>query len=103
LSRSGYPVDHERLLHACAEHKVVIELNAHPRRLDLDWRWIEKAQELGVLISINPDAHNIAGLKDIRYGVLVAQKAGLPASGNLSSRSLSDMRNFIAEQQKKRP
>jgi DNA polymerase (family 10) len=103
LSRSGYPVDHDRLLHACAEHKVVIELNAHPRRLDLDWRWIEKAQELGVLISINPDAHNIAGLKDIRYGVLVAQKAGLPASGNLSSRSLSDMRNFIAEQQKKRP
>jgi DNA polymerase (family 10) len=103
LSRSGYPVDHERLLHACAEHNVVIELNAHPRRLDLDWRWIEKAQELGVLISINPDAHNIAGLKDIRYGVLVAQKAGLPASGNLSSRSLSDMRNFIAEQQKKRP
>ncbi|MFN9804759.1 MAG: helix-hairpin-helix domain-containing protein [Bacteroidota bacterium] len=103
LSRSGYPVDHERLLQACAEHKVVIELNAHPRRLDLDWRWIERAQELGVMISINPDAHNIAGLNDIRYGVLVAQKAGLPATGNLSSLSLSDMRHFIANQQQKRP
>ncbi|MFN9666946.1 MAG: helix-hairpin-helix domain-containing protein [Bacteroidota bacterium] len=103
LSRSGYPVDHERLLQACAEHKVVIELNAHPRRLDLDWRWIERAQELGVMISINPDAHNIAGLNDIRYGVLVAQKAGLPAAGNLSSLSLSDMRHFIANQQQKRP
>ncbi|MFN5361359.1 MAG: helix-hairpin-helix domain-containing protein [Bacteroidota bacterium] len=103
LSRSGYPVDHERLLQACAEHKVVIELNAHPRRLDLDWRWIERAQELGVMISINPDAHNIAGLNDIRYGVLVAQKAGLPATGNLTSLSLSDMRHFIANQQQKRP
>ncbi|MFN5363132.1 MAG: helix-hairpin-helix domain-containing protein [Bacteroidota bacterium] len=103
LSRSGYPVDHERLLQACAEHKVVIELNAHPRRLDLDWRWIERAQELGVMISINPDAHNVAGLNDIRYGVLVAQKAGLPATGNLSSLSLSDMRHFIANQQQKRP
>ncbi|MFN9854631.1 MAG: helix-hairpin-helix domain-containing protein [Bacteroidota bacterium] len=103
LSRSGYPVDHERLLQACAEHKVVIELNAHPRRLDLDWRWIERAQELGVMISINPDAHNIAGLNDIRYGVLVAQKAGLPATGNLSSLSLSDMQHFIANQQQKRP
>lgn len=103
LSRSGYPVDHERLLQACAEHKVVIELNAHPRRLDLDWRWIERAQELGVMISINPDAHNIAGLNDIRYGVLVAQKAGLPATGNLSSLSLSNMQHFIANQQQKRP
>ena len=103
LSRSGYPVDHERLLQACAEHKVVIELNAHPRRLDLDWRWIERAQELGVMISINPDAHNVAGLNDIRYGVLVAQKAGLPATGNLSSLSLSDMQHFIANQQQKRP
>lgn len=103
LSRSGYPVDHERLLQACAEYKVVIELNAHPRRLDLDWRWIERAQELGVMISINPDAHNIAGLNDIRYGVLVAQKAGLPATGNLSSLSLSDMQHFIANQQQKRP
>jgi DNA polymerase (family 10) len=79
----------------------VIELNAHPRRLDIDWRWIEKARELGVMISINPDAHNIAGMQDVRYGVLVAQKAGLDATGNLSSYTLSQMHDFIRLQKKK--
>jgi DNA polymerase (family 10) len=101
LSRSGYPVDHDVLLEACARYQVAIELNAHPRRLDMDWRWIEKARKLGVMISINPDAHNIAGMQDIRYGVLVAQKAGLNALGNLSSYSLSQMREFILLQKKK--
>ena len=101
LSRNGYPVDHEALLTACAKHQVVIELNAHPRRLDIDWRWIERARDLGVLISINPDAHNIAGMQDIRYGVLVAQKAGLTATGNLSSYTLSQMREFISLQKNK--
>lgn len=101
LSRNGYPVDHEALLEACAKYQVVIELNAHPRRLDIDWRWIERARELGVMISINPDAHNIAGMHDIRYGVLVAQKAGLSAAGNLSSYSLAQMRDFIRHQKNK--
>lgn len=101
LSRSGYPVDHDALLEACARYQVAIELNAHPRRLDMDWRWIEKARKLGVMISINPDAHNIAGMQDIKYGVLVAQKAGLNAIGNLSSYSLSQMREFILLQKKK--
>jgi len=101
LSRSGYPVDHDALLEACARYQVAIELNAHPRRLDVDWRWIEKARKLGVMISINPDAHNIAGMQDIKYGVLVAQKAGLNALGNLSSYSLPQMREFILLQKKK--
>ena len=101
LSRSGYPVDHDVLLEACARYQVAIELNAHPRRLDVDWRWIEKARKLGVMISINPDAHNIAGMQDIKYGVLVAQKAGLNALGNLSSYSLPQMREFILLQKKK--
>lgn len=101
LSRNGYPVDHEALLEACAKHHVVIELNAHPRRLDIDWRWIERARELGVLISINPDAHNVAGMQDVKYGILVAQKAGLDAAGNLSSYSLSQMQEFIRFQKSK--
>jgi DNA polymerase (family 10) len=101
LSRSGYPVDHDALLEACARYQVAIELNAHPRRLDVDWRWIEKARKLGVMISINPDAHNIAGMQDIKYGVMVAQKAGLNALGNLSSYSLPQMREFILLQKKK--
>lgn len=103
LSRNGYPVDHQRIIDACAANQVVIELNAHPRRLDMDWRWIEKALEKNVLISIDPDAHSIDGFTDCRYGVLVAQKAGLPKEKNLSSFSLPQIQAFIQEQKAKRP
>ncbi len=85
LSRKGYPIDHIKIIDACAANQVVIELNAHPRRLDLDWQWIDKALSKGVLLSINPDAHSIQGLQDVRYGVLAAQKGGLTADRNLSS------------------
>ncbi len=97
LSRPGYPVNHERLIEACAAHQVVIELNAHPRRLDLDWRWIDYALRKNVLISIDPDAHSIAGYHDIHYGVLAAQKGGLRAEQNLSSFSLEHMKRFVSE------
>lgn len=103
LSRAGYPVDHQKIIDACAANKVVIELNAHPRRLDIDWRWIQKAIEKNVLISINPDAHHCAGYKDCKYGVLVAQKAGLPKSRNLSSFGLAAFEAFVKEQHSKRP
>ncbi len=103
LSRKGYPVNHEVLIEACAEHNVVMELNAHPRRLDMDWRYIQKAIEMDVLISIDPDAHAIEGFDDCKYGVLVAQKAGLTAANNLSSFSLAEMMEFIEYQQAKRP
>ncbi len=102
LSRKGYPVNHEAIIEACAENNVVIELNAHPRRLDMDWRYIQAAVESDVLISINPDAHAIEGFDDCKYGVLVAQKAGLTAANNLSSFTLSEMMEFIAYQQEKR-
>lgn len=102
LSRKGYPINHEAIISACAEHNVVIELNAHPRRLDMDWRYIHLATEQDVLISINPDAHAIDGFEDCAYGVLVAQKAGLTAAQNLSSFSLSEMMEFISYQQAKR-
>ncbi|MEM9931089.1 MAG: helix-hairpin-helix domain-containing protein, partial [Bacteroidota bacterium] len=73
LSRSGYPIDHQKVIDACAEHQVVIELNANPYRLDLDYTWIPYAVEKGVPISINPDAHSIGGIDDIKYGVLAAR------------------------------
>lgn len=81
LSRAGYPIDHRRVIDACAEHDVAIELNANPYRLDLDWRWIPYAMEKGVAISINPDAHSTGGIDDVRYGVLAARKGGLTAAG----------------------
>jgi DNA polymerase (family 10) len=95
LSRPGYPVDHRRLIDACAVHKVVLEINAHPRRLDLDWRWIPYALEKGVLLSVDPDAHSTEGMQMIRYGVLAAQKGGLSREHNLSSFSLEAFTDFI--------
>ena len=65
LMRSGYQINHEMIIDACAANKVVIELNAHPYRLDIDWRWIHYAQNKGVLISINPDAHEKMGYHDM--------------------------------------
>src|SRR5690606_13420470 len=61
LSRSGYPVDYRRVIDACAANGVVIEINANPLRLDLDWRWHQYALEKGVLLTINPDAHRTSG------------------------------------------
>ena len=96
LSRAGYPVDHQKLIEACAAHGVVIEINAHPRRLDMDWRWIGYALQKNVLISIDPDAHSLTGYHDIHYGVLAAQKGGVTAGNNLSSYTLQQMRDFVS-------
>jgi DNA polymerase (family 10) len=95
LSRPGYPIDHVSIIDACVENQVAIELNAHPRRLDMDWRWIDYALEKGVLISIDPDAHSVEGYDVCRYGVLVAQKGGLTKAQNLSSFSLQEFEDYL--------
>jgi DNA polymerase (family 10) len=100
LSRPGYPVDHKTIIDACVRNKVAIELNAHPRRLDMDWRWIGYALDQGALISIDPDAHSIGGYKDVRYGTLAAQKAGLTPARNLSSFTLEEFKTYLAERKK---
>lgn len=102
ISRNGYEVDHNEIIEACAKHNVVIELNANPRRLDMDRRYIQHAINKGVLISIDPDAHSINSFKDIRYGVLSAQKGGLTAQHNLSSFSLQEFDAFLEKQKSKR-
>lgn len=85
LSRPAYPIDHQKVIDACAANGVAIELNANPLRLDMDYTWIPYAIEKGVLISINPDAHSCKGIHDIHYGVLAAQKGGLYAAACLNS------------------
>jgi len=102
LSRPGYPVDHKTVIDTCVKNHVAIELNAHPRRLDIDWRWISYALDQGALISIDPDAHSIQGYKDIRYGTLAAQKAGLTPTQNLSSFNLQQFKNYLTERKKTR-
>ncbi|MGB3006344.1 MAG: helix-hairpin-helix domain-containing protein [Chitinophagaceae bacterium] len=101
LSRNGYPIDFKKIIEACAANNVVIELNAHPRRLDIDWRWIDYALEKGVLLSINPDAHALSGFEDIKYGVLAAQKGSLKNENNLSSFGLKKFEDFLATNRKK--
>ncbi len=95
LSRAGYPLDFKRVIDACAANGVVIEINANPLRLDLDWRWHRYAVEKGVLLSINPDAHRTEGLHDMQYGVLVAQKGGLQASNCLNAYALDAITNYF--------
>ncbi len=96
LSRKGYPVDHKKIIDACAANKVVIELNAHPSRLDIDWRHVAYALEKNVLISIDPDAHTVNGFSDIKYGVLAAQKALVSKENNFSSFGIKEMEAYLS-------
>lgn len=95
LSRKGFSINYPKLIDACAANNVSIELNAHPYRLDIDWRLIPLCVEKGVKIAINPDSHRKEGLTDIRYGVLVAQKAGLRAEDVLNNLSLQAFSEHI--------
>ena len=95
LSRKGYPVDHKKIIDACAANHVVIELNAHPSRLDIDWHHIDYALEKNVMLSIDPDAHTIDGFNDTRYGVLAAQKGMVTKEQNLSSMGLEEFEAFL--------
>lgn len=95
LSRKGYPLDYKKIIDACAANKVVIEINAHPRRLDIRWQWISYALSKGVLLSIDPDSHSIAEFDNTYYGVLIAQKGMLTPAQNLSSFSLQDFEEFL--------
>jgi DNA polymerase (family 10) len=80
LAREGYPVNMQTFITAASELNVAIELNANPHRLDIDWRWLKRARDIGVKISINPDAHRIEGIEDMRYGVGIARKGWLTKS-----------------------
>lgn len=80
LSREGYPLDWDAVFEACRRCKVAIELNAHPYRLDIDYSLIPRAVEMGIKISINPDAHSMDGLEHVLFGLQTARKGGLTAS-----------------------
>jgi DNA polymerase (family 10) len=80
LRRPGYDLDIERVLAACAEHGVAVEVNGNPWRLDLDWRWLRRGIELGCKFSINPDAHSTNEIaSSTRWGLAIARKSGMPA------------------------
>ena len=91
LARPGYPVNFKKVIDACAANNVVMELNANPQRLDIDWSWIPYCLEKGVMISINPDAHSKESIHYIKYGTIVARKGGLTKEMCLNTKSLSEI------------
>jgi DNA polymerase (family 10) len=101
LSRQGYPIDYKTIIDACSEKNVVIEINASPYRLDLDWRWIQYCIEKNVMLSINPDAHEMDGFLDMHYGVAVARKGGLTTKMTFNALSLSEIDNYLAKKHPK--
>jgi DNA polymerase (family 10) len=91
LSRKGYPIDYKKVIDACAANNVVMEINANPFRLDLDWRWHQYALDKGVRLSVNPDAHRKEGFLDMHFGILVARKGGLTKDMCLNALSLVEI------------
>lgn len=102
LRRKGYDINYEKVIEACAKNHVLIEINASPYRLDLDWKWVKVAIDKGVMLSINPDAHNIKGIEDVRYGINVARKGFLTKKGTLNTLKLDDIELFFKERLQKR-
>lgn len=100
LSRPGYPINHKKIIDACADNGVVIELNAHPYRLDIDWRWIPYCIERGVKISINPDAHEKQGYHDMYFGVCAARKGMLTKEMCFNTLSLSEIETYFISKKK---
>lgn len=94
LSREPYAIDIDQVIAVAAAQRAAIEINADPRRLDLDWRQLADARDRGVMISIGVDAHNIAGLGNIGFGVDIARKGGLAAADVLNCRDVDGMLAF---------
>ena len=97
LAREGYAVNMPELLSTAREEGVVMELNANPHRLDLDWRVLRDARKKGVLLSINPDAHSLEGLHDIAYGVGIARKGWLEKKDVVNTLPLPEMEKFLKQ------
>ena len=95
LSRDGYDVDMRTIIDAAAEYNVIIELNASPYRLDIDWRHLRYAKEKGVLISINPDAHSAGGLIEVLYGIGIARKGWQEKKDILNTRTILDIKDIF--------
>lgn len=102
LSRKAYPLDFKKVIDACSNNNVAIEINANPVRLDLDWTHVQYAISKNVLISINPDAHSTKGIEDTYFGVCAARKAALPKAYCLNAFDLDLFEEWLEEQNQKR-
>jgi DNA polymerase (family 10) len=103
LVREPYSLDLPRVIQTAVAHGVIIEINANPRRLDLDWRMGKFAKESGMLTSINPDAHSVDGFDDIAYGVGIARKSWMEASDVFNTKSLPEVIKYLEDKRNDRP
>jgi DNA polymerase (family X) len=88
------------VLRACAKNGVAVEINAHPWRLDLDWRWHRAALDFGCIMSINPDAHSIRELDHTHWGVEMAGKGGVPADRVLNAMTLAQITQYLSRRRR---
>jgi DNA polymerase (family 10) len=95
LAREPFAVDIGEIIDAAARYDKIIELNANPHRLDLDWRHCIQARKKGVKISINPDAHHITGLADISLGIKIARKGWLEKRDCINCLNLKEMKAYL--------
>lgn len=95
LSREGYPINMVEVINAASDYGKAIEINAHPMRLDLDWRLVKYAKQKKVPIFINPDAHNTDGLRDVFYGVGIARKGWLEAKDVVNAWDLKKVEKYL--------
>ncbi len=102
LGRSGYPVDMKKIIDAAAALGAAIELNAHPQRLDIDWRELKYAKNRGVRIAIGPDAHNLSGFDDMPYGIGIARKGWLEKADVLNTMTLEEISAFFKSRKAKK-
>ena len=102
MCRPGYDVDIEAVLRACAKNGVAVEINANPYRLELDWRWHQRALKLGCLLSIDPDAHSIAELGLVRWGVAIARKGMVQKKQVLSCFTRVELLAHLAKRKRAR-
>src|SRR5881275_394407 len=101
LRRPGYDLDVERVLAACAEHGVAVEVNGNPWRLDLDWRWLHRGLELGCRFSVNPDAHATGEIaSSTRWGVAIARKSGMPAEQVINTLGHEELGRWLQNRKK---
>lgn len=95
LKRNESDIDLNELITLAAEHNTAIEINANPWRLDLDWKFGNKAKEVGLMTSVNPDAHSIDGIDVMKYGVRIARKGKFEKERVLNTKSADEVRAYF--------
>jgi len=102
LSREGYGFDDEQILEALMNEKVVLEHNCNPHRLDPDWPFMKKAKDMGIFISLGPDAHSIEGFEDMEYGLIMARKSWITKKELLNCLTSEEINEYFKRRKKEK-